>query len=76
MFKKSLKNLKTSAPLRSSDRRKLKQRTISAFGLTAEEGDALVPDGILSVKFSTHLDVPGVRCFLSKNAIFLISIID
>ena len=71
MFKKSLNNLKTSAPLRSSDRRKLKQRTVSAFGLTAEEGDALVPDGILSVKFSTHLDAPGVCCFLSKKAIFL-----
>ena len=69
MFKKPLNNLKTSAPLRSSDRRKLKQRTVSAFGLTAEEGDALVPDGILSVKFSTHLDEPGVRCFLSKIAI-------
>ena len=70
MFKKSLNNLKTSAPLRSSDRRKLKQRTVSAFGLTAEEGDALVPDGILSVKFSTHLDEPGVCCFLSKTRFF------
>lgn len=67
MFKKSLNNLKTSSPLRSSDRRKLKQRAILAFGLTSEEGDALVPDGILSVKFSTHLDEPGVRCFLSKT---------
>jgi translation initiation factor 2D len=74
MFKKSLNNLKTSAPLRSSDRRKLKQRTVSVFGLTAEEGDALIPDGILSVKFSTHLDEPGVRCF--QEAIFLISIVE
>ncbi|KAF8968770.1 hypothetical protein BDZ97DRAFT_1654726 [Flammula alnicola] len=60
MFKKPLSNLKTSAPLRSSDRRKLKQRVVTAYGLTSEEGDALVPDGILSVKFSTHVDEPGV----------------
>ena len=72
MFKKSLNNLKTSAPLRSSDRRRLKQRIVSDFGLTAEEGDALVPEGILSIKFSTHLDEPGVRssCFFSKRRSF------
>jgi translation initiation factor 2D len=64
MFKKPLSNLKTSAPLRSSDRRKLKQRVISTYSLTAEEGDALVPDGILSLKFSTHVDEPGVRHFV------------
>jgi translation initiation factor 2D len=61
MFKKPLSNLKTSAPLRSSDRRKLKQRVITAFNLQAEDGDVLVPDGIESVKFSTHLEEPGVR---------------
>ncbi|KIM41927.1 hypothetical protein M413DRAFT_445131 [Hebeloma cylindrosporum] len=60
MFKKPLSNLKTSAPLRSSDRRKLKQRIVAAYGLTGEEGDALVPDGILSLKFSTHINEPGV----------------
>lgn len=60
MFKKPLSNLKTSAPLRSSDRRKLKQRATAAYNLTPEEGDILVPDGILSVKFSTHVDEPGV----------------
>ncbi|PPQ94260.1 hypothetical protein CVT25_004917 [Psilocybe cyanescens] len=60
MFKKPLSNLKTSAPLRSSDRRKLKQRVTTAYNLTPEEGDVLVPDGILSVKFSTHVDEPGV----------------
>lgn len=70
MFKKSLNNLKTSAPLRGSDRRKLKQRIIATFGLTSEEGDALVPEGILSIKFSTHLDEPGVRCFLSNKRLF------
>lgn len=60
MFKKPLSNLKTSAPLRSSDRRKLKQRIESTFGLSPEDGDILVPDGILSLKFSTHLNEPGV----------------
>jgi len=65
MFKKPLSNLKTSAPLRSSDRRKLKQRVVAAYGLTAEEGDALVPDGVLSHKFSTHVDEPGVRHFVN-----------
>lgn len=60
MFKKPLSNLKTSAPLRSSDRRKLKQRIESTFGLSSEDGDILVPDGILSLKFSTHLNEPGV----------------
>lgn len=61
MFKKPLSNLKTSAPLRSSDRRKLKQRVVATYGLTGEEGDTLVPDGILSLKFSTHINEPGVR---------------
>ena len=64
MFKKPLGNLKTSAPLRSSDRRKLKQRVVSTYGLTGEEGDALIPDGILSLKFSTHVNDPGVRHFI------------
>lgn len=61
MFKKPLSNLKTSAPLRSSDRRKMKQRIVAAFELTQEEGDSLVPEGILSVKFSTYNDESGVR---------------
>ncbi|KAI0935165.1 hypothetical protein AcW1_005169 [Taiwanofungus camphoratus] len=64
MFKKPLAELKTSAPLRSSDRRKLKQRVLQTFpALQADEGDLLVPDGLLSQKFSTHLDEPGVAYF-------------
>ncbi|KII84045.1 hypothetical protein PLICRDRAFT_57876 [Plicaturopsis crispa FD-325 SS-3] len=66
MFKKPLAHLKTSAPLRSSDRRKLKQRALQTFAIPAEEGDALVPDGLLAVKFSTHLDEPGVA-YLSPD---------
>ncbi|KAJ7619471.1 eukaryotic translation initiation factor SUI1 family protein [Roridomyces roridus] len=67
MFKKPLHTLKTSAPLRSSDRRKLKQRVIDAFTLDPELGDALVPEGILTIKFNTHLDEPGVA-YLSPEA--------
>ncbi|RPD60842.1 eukaryotic translation initiation factor SUI1 family protein [Lentinus tigrinus ALCF2SS1-6] len=61
MFKKPLADLKTSAPLRSSDRRKLRQRVLQSYlALPPEEGDGLVPDGLQSQKFSTHLDDPGV----------------
>ncbi|RXW25184.1 hypothetical protein EST38_g715 [Candolleomyces aberdarensis] len=67
MFKKPLSNLKTSSALRSSDRRKLKQRVTSAFNLSPEDGDLLVPDGIESVKFSTHLEEPGVAYLSSEG---------
>ncbi|KAG2005858.1 eukaryotic translation initiation factor SUI1 family protein [Coprinopsis cinerea AmutBmut pab1-1] len=60
MFKKAFGNLKTSAPLRSSDRRKLKQKVVSAYGISPEDGDLLVPDGLESLKFTTHLDEPGI----------------
>ncbi|KAF9256200.1 eukaryotic translation initiation factor SUI1 family protein [Marasmius fiardii PR-910] len=60
MFKKPLGNLKTSAPLRNSDRKKLKQRVVSSFSIQNEDADVLVPEGILSVKFSTHLNERGV----------------
>jgi len=67
MFKKALSNLKTSAPLRSSDRRKLKQRIESTFAISSEDGDILVPDGILSLKFSTHLNEPGVSALATNG---------
>ncbi|KAI0370925.1 eukaryotic translation initiation factor SUI1 family protein [Pilatotrama ljubarskyi] len=61
MFKKPLAELKTSAPLRSSDRRKLKQRVLQSFpAIQPEEGDTLVPDGLQAQKYSTHLEEPGV----------------
>ncbi|KAI0694966.1 eukaryotic translation initiation factor SUI1 family protein [Cytidiella melzeri] len=60
MFKKPLAHLKTSAPLRGSDRRKLRQRIIAEFNVASENGDLLVPEGLQSQKFSTHLDEPGV----------------
>ncbi|KIJ61221.1 hypothetical protein HYDPIDRAFT_177119 [Hydnomerulius pinastri MD-312] len=60
MFKKPLSKFKTSAPLRSSDRRKLKQRVVQAFGVSPEDGDLLVPDGLMSQKIVTYSDEPGV----------------
>lgn len=61
MFKKPIGQLKTSAPIRASDRRKLKQRVISTFSASSEDGDLLVPDGILTAKFLTYAKEPGVR---------------
>ena len=79
MFKKPLSNLKTSgnsatlalcsslnllaAPLRSSDRRKLKQRIAQDFGLQPDDGDLLVPEGLQSQKFATHVNELGVWLF-------------
>ncbi|KAJ3554562.1 hypothetical protein NM688_g3040 [Phlebia brevispora] len=60
MFKKPLSTLKTSAPLRSSYRRKFKQRVVNDYGLSPEDGDLLVPEGLLSQKFSTYANEPGV----------------
>ncbi|KAL4071554.1 hypothetical protein V8B97DRAFT_2042362 [Scleroderma yunnanense] len=60
MFKKPLSDLKTSAPLRSSDRRKLRQRVIETYGVSAEIGDILVPEGLMSQKISTYTKERGV----------------
>lgn len=59
------------APLRNSDRRKLKQRVLEDFGLSNSQepeqndgidvGDLLVPDGLQSIKFTTHAGEIGVR---------------
>lgn len=48
------------APLRSSDRRKLKQRIVQDFGLQPNDGDFLVPEGLQSQKFATHVNELGV----------------
>ena len=61
MFKKPLSQLKTSAPIRASDRRKLKQRIISTFSVNPEDGDTLIPDGILMAKFFSYTKESGVR---------------
>ncbi|KAI5984778.1 hypothetical protein EDC04DRAFT_2831662, partial [Pisolithus marmoratus] len=54
VFKKPLSNLKTSAPFRGSDRRKLKQRVIVAYNVSPEIGDILVPERLISQKFATN----------------------
>jgi translation initiation factor 2D len=48
------------APLRSSERRKLRARTAERFQLAPEVADNLVPDGLLSQKFSAYNGEPGV----------------
>ncbi|KAI9432743.1 hypothetical protein H4582DRAFT_2191820 [Lactarius indigo] len=60
MFKKPFADIKTFAPLRSSDRRKFKARTTERFQLAAEIADMLVPDGLLVRKFRAHNGTPGV----------------
>ncbi|KAI9429000.1 hypothetical protein H4582DRAFT_2035102 [Lactarius indigo] len=60
MFKKPLADAKTSAPLRSSDRRKFRARTTERFQLAPEIADTLVPDGLLVQKFSAYNGEPGV----------------
>jgi translation initiation factor 2D len=48
------------APLRSSERRKLRTRTAERFQLASEIADNLVPDGLLSQRFSAYNGEPGV----------------
>jgi translation initiation factor 2D len=48
------------APLRTSDRRKLKQRVVQEYGVAPELGDLLVPDGLMSQKVATCTNVPSV----------------
>ncbi|KAI0052419.1 hypothetical protein FA95DRAFT_1601793 [Auriscalpium vulgare] len=60
MFKKPLSDVKTSAPLRGSDRRKLRARVAQTFALDADAADLLVPDGLLALKYSAHAGEPGV----------------
>ncbi|ESK85165.1 eukaryotic translation initiation factor sui1 family protein [Moniliophthora roreri MCA 2997] len=66
MFKKPLGNLKTSSPLRNSDRKKLRNRITESFSIPVEDAGMLVPEGILSVKFSTHLNEQGLA-YLSPD---------
>lgn len=66
MFKRPLSNLKTSAPLRSSDRRKLKHRVIATYNVSPEIGDILVPEGLMSRRFATNTNTQGVA-YLSPD---------
>ncbi|KAH0833987.1 hypothetical protein J3R83DRAFT_11221 [Lanmaoa asiatica] len=51
----------------SSDRRKLKQRVVQAYGIPPELGDLLVPDGLMSQKVATYTDDPGVVYLSSEG---------
>jgi hypothetical protein len=48
------------APLRTSDRRKLRQRVVQTYGVSPELGDLLVPDGLMAQKVATYTNDPGV----------------
>ncbi|KZT05270.1 eukaryotic translation initiation factor SUI1 family protein [Laetiporus sulphureus 93-53] len=64
MFKKPFADLKTIAPLRTSHRRKLKQRVLESYKeLQPDDGDVLVPEGLHWQKFTTYSEEPGVAYF-------------
>lgn len=46
---------------RVPDRRKLVAAVAEQYGLSADKAKELVPDGLQSARFHTHLDTPGVR---------------
>ncbi|GAA6053748.1 hypothetical protein JCM3770_005098 [Rhodotorula araucariae] len=50
--------IKTSAPVRSSDLRRLRDETVATFAVKQDRAKALVPDGTLAAKATTHLDEP------------------
>ncbi|KAG8738037.1 hypothetical protein FRC10_007387 [Ceratobasidium sp. 414] len=60
MFKKSPHKLSTSSALRGSDVKTLRQRVVTLFPAAEPVVDELVPKGIMSCKFDTHLDEMGV----------------
>ncbi|QRV92723.1 translation initiation factor SUI1 [Ceratobasidium sp. AG-Ba] len=59
MFKKPPHKLFTSSALRNSDVKALRQRAVSLFPNAEPVTDELVPKGIMSCKFDTHLDETG-----------------
>ncbi|PVG00665.1 hypothetical protein CPB86DRAFT_182390 [Serendipita vermifera] len=63
MFKKDFKVVKTSAPLRSSDQKKLRKAVTAQFKLYHTDAELLVPDMVLAAKFTNHLDVQGIVYF-------------
>ncbi|KAG8812036.1 hypothetical protein FRC17_002222 [Serendipita sp. 399] len=67
MFKKDFKNLKNRVPLRNSEILALRRGIASRFALSEEDAALLVPSGLLSAKFITHLDVSGSVLFDSEG---------
>ncbi|KAB5591361.1 Eukaryotic translation initiation factor 2D [Ceratobasidium theobromae] len=60
MFKKPPHKMFNSAPLRNSDIKILRQRVLALFPSAEAMVDELVPKGIMTCKFDTHLDDTGV----------------
>ncbi|KAF8599412.1 hypothetical protein BDV93DRAFT_546886 [Ceratobasidium sp. AG-I] len=60
MFKKPLHKLFTSTALRNSDVKALRTRVVELFPAAESVVDELVPKGIMTCKFDTHLDETGV----------------
>ncbi|RUP46428.1 hypothetical protein BC936DRAFT_146970 [Jimgerdemannia flammicorona] len=76
MFKKSLANIKSFSPLRSSDRRRFREDLLIAFPVlkdaTAEEGaPSLAPEGLQSAKFATHINDLGVVYMVDGNPVWI-----
>ena len=62
-------NSPSTAPLRSSDRRKLKQHVMQAYSLESPElGDLLVPDGLMSQKVATYAKDPAVSICTTSHS--------
>ncbi|CAE6439388.1 unnamed protein product [Rhizoctonia solani] len=62
MFKKPPRKIFTSSALRNSDIKLLRQRVLTLFPNSKDKVDVevLVPKGITSCKFDTHLDETGI----------------
>jgi hypothetical protein len=60
MFKKPPRKIFNSSPLRNSDVKLLRQRVVALFPAAEAAANELVPKGIMSSKFDTHLDESGV----------------
>ncbi|GAA5891504.1 hypothetical protein JCM8208_007305 [Rhodotorula glutinis] len=66
MFKRPL-TTKTSAPVRSSDVRRLRDELASTFSLSPSDAKLILPDGVLAAKAITHLDEP-VTLYLAPGS--------
>ncbi|KAF8937532.1 hypothetical protein BGZ58_002563 [Dissophora ornata] len=67
MFKKPVASLKSFSPLRSSDRRRLRDEILASFPVLKDMepindipiNTIIAPDGLQSAKFTSYIDEPG-----------------
>jgi translation initiation factor 2D len=76
MFKKSLANLKSFSPLRSSDRRRFQNEAYEAYPsvkeICSQEGaSSLMPDDLRSAKFTSHTGTSGIVYMSEKQTLWL-----